>query len=134
MKNLITENQKGKIKELIEIELLKRGFTAKLIEFNEIEGRTGDHYGETKTMIELNSEPFQTIPVIFKEIKITNFSTSVKKSIITNSDKTIVPITRVWIQIYASYELFDGGSNCTALFEFRCICFGEDGISNVHIN
>jgi hypothetical protein len=127
MKNLITLTQKNKIKELIETELLKRGFTTKLIEFKEVGERTEGHF------IELWSKPFQTIPVLFKEVRIANFSTSVKEGTIISNNKAIIPIIRVWIQVCASYISFSGGNNSVSLFEFRCICFGKEEINDVKI-
>ena len=62
-----------KIKETIQVELLKRGVTAPIVTMKETIGRGGSHY------IEFQTTEFQTVPVMFKRVQVNNFSTAVTK-------------------------------------------------------
>lgn len=106
-------NQRNQIQEFIQTELLKRGFTAPIINFEEVKGRHD-------TRIEFYTETFQTVPVLFKEIQVSNFSSSITKDTITRKDDSKIDIHKVWIVISARYESFTGGTNGTNLFSITC--------------
>lgn len=102
-----TQKQRDEIQEFIQVELLKRGFHAKITSFKEAEGRNGKNY------LEFQTETFQTTPVIFKSVRINNFSSSI-------SDVIDKMFRRVWVQVHVSYEHFDRGSNGCCLFDLFC--------------
>ena len=110
MKAIATEKQRESLKELIQTELLKRGFTAKIKTFEETERNN-------RAFIEFETESFQTTPVIFKDIKITNFSSSIEEERVVRDDKTSYNVKRFWIQVNVSYSSFSGGSNGENLFD-----------------
>ena len=94
------------IKLVIETELLKRGITAPFTIGQEL------NRNETATRITLKGEPFQTVPVLFREIRVTEFNSSISKV----RDGTL----KVWVSIYAEYRNFESGSNAVRLFDFLC--------------
>tara|TARA_R110000851_G_C12632111_1_gene517949 strand:- start:48 stop:407 length:360 start_codon:yes stop_codon:yes gene_type:complete len=104
MKLITTQEQREQIKKHIQTELLKRGFTAKITRLEEV-----------KCRLEFETEKFQTTPVIFESIFISNFSSSITKK--TNEDKNI-HFHRVWIQVNVVYNHFDSGANTCNLFTF----------------
>ena len=112
---MITEIALQKIKEIVEIELLKRGFTAPIT--LGVDTKKIPH-------IIIDSEPFQTTPVIFKQITIQNFGGSLQKQ-----DDDIVS---VWIPINVGYKHFDHGTNGCKLFTFFCDV-QNDGVYNINI-
>ena len=116
----LTEENISVIKETIQTELLKRGITAPIIKIEE-HIRNGTH------RIELQTEPFQTYPVIFKKLWVDNFSTSIN---IKKYEETDVEYYKVWISVYCSYEHFNGGSNGCKLFDFLC----DISLNNKYIN
>lgn len=105
IENITTELQRNQIKDFIQTELLKRGFLAKIVRFEEVSGRY-------EPRLEFETESFQTTPVIFKSIKVENFSSSITKE--EGVDGSI--LYRIWISVHVSYETFEGGSNGTKLF------------------
>ena len=109
--NHLTQDQKDTLQEIIQTEMLKRGFTAPITSFEEVEGRRGGSY------IEFTTEPFQTTPVIFKEIRVGNFSTSISKEEMEREDKTKYTVIRFWIGVSARYTNFSGGTNGADLFQ-----------------
>lgn len=75
--------------------------------------------------IKLESEPFQTVPVIFKEIRICQFSSTLAQD--TSPDAVTARETdstrdywSVWIDVHVAYEHFPNGSNGCTLFNFHC--------------
>lgn len=77
-----------------------------------------------KNRIKIESEPFQTVPVIFEELRIIAFSSNVKKNE-SNHD-----IKEFWVDIYVSFTLFDSGTNGASLFSV----FGKYSSKNNIIN
>lgn len=117
---VLSTNNLNDIKDLIQDELTKRGFHAQIVICNETESRRGGTY------VEIESLPFQTTPVLFKEIKINNFGSWISEP---NDDGCI----EVQIEIHISYNVFGGGTNGTSLFSFRCEIY-NDRIINRYIN
>jgi len=111
MKNLTTEDQRKAVQELIQTELLKRGFTAAIKRFEETENRSGSNY------LSFATEKFQTTPVIFKEIQVDNFSSSLSQEEKTNDAGTKFIVTKFWISVHVSYRHFGGGTNGCELFQ-----------------
>jgi len=115
--------QKTAIKDRILEEILKRGVSTKMKSFKEIES-------QDKTRIEFITEAFQTIPVIFKEVRISNFSSD----IIPASPDEDNEIYKVFIGVIWFYELFCMGQNSCKMFDFSCkFIEGEDHIYNIQI-
>ena len=112
MKNLLSEKAINTIKDLLQIELLKRGILAPINRIEEEEGRSGNRF------ISFNTEKFQTTPVIFKSVVVENFNSWIKK---VEGGYLVV------INVHCSYEHFDGGSNGCSLFNFQCNV-SEDGM------
>ena len=106
MESITTLEQRTQIKETIQLELLKRGFVAPIISFEELEGRSGNR-------LEFHTESFQTTPVIFQSIQVNNFSSSVT----INKDEDGKETRRFWISVNVSYTHFGGGSNGCKLFD-----------------
>lgn len=105
MKNLLSEKAINTIKDLLQVELLKRGILAPIKRIEEEEGRSGKRY------ISFNTEEFQTTPVIFKSLVVENFNSWIKK---VEGGYVIV------INVHYSYKHFGGGSNGCSLFNFQC--------------
>lgn len=63
-----------------------------------------------KNRIKIESEPFQTVPVIFKELRIIVFGSNVKENE-SNHD-----IKEFWVDIDVSFTLFNSGTNGASLF------------------
>jgi len=63
--------QMEKIQKFIQKELLKRGFLCKIIEFREISKN------QYTNLFSLRTENFQTTPVIFETVYLSNFGGSV---------------------------------------------------------
>lgn len=111
--NILTDNQLSQIKETISVEMLKRGYTAKMIEFKEVSSNSN------RSRIEFQTEEFQTVPVMFKKINLSNFSSSIS----LNPELTLQherEIFNVWLQVNIRYESFGGGSNGVGLFDYNC--------------
>jgi hypothetical protein len=111
MKQLTTQLQRDELQSFIQNELLKRGYTAPIINFEEVEGRRGDH------RIEFHTANFQTTPVIFKEIRVENFSSSLHEAELEIHTGEKVMITKFWITVHNSYMHFEGGTNGCKIFE-----------------
>lgn len=124
---LLSEEQKSTLQDYIQTELLKRGFTAKINSFEETVSR-GSNY------IEFRTEDFQTVPVIFKNIHVGSFSTSVKEETITREDKTTFEVISVWITVHTRTMTFSNGGNGSELFQFSCK-FSKDSerMHDVHL-
>jgi len=113
------------IREIIQEELLKRGFTAPILKIEETVDIMGSHH------IELSTAYFQTTPVIFKKLRITNFNTSVSigklSDLATNATPNLLDkdYVMVWVTTNLSYESFGGGSNGLNLLNFWFNVFGK---------
>jgi hypothetical protein len=94
-----------KITEAIQFELLKRGFHVKILI-----GQSFDRFGKLKLV--LDSDVFQTTPVLFKELRIQSFGSASE----IHDDLT----ADIWFGVHAFWRSFDGGQNGTKLFDFRC--------------
>jgi len=106
MANLLSKTVLEQIKDEIGDALLKRGYNAPftLTEFTD----------RKDVRLELRSEPFQTVPVIFKSLVLTQFGTSVKQ--VPNHEH----IYSVWISVSVHWKHFGGGTNGTTLFDYCC--------------
>lgn len=102
----LSEKQMEEIKKTIQREILKRGFTAKIVKFEEVISRMNRH------RVEFCTESFQTVPVMFEEVYISNFSSEI--SLIENEDGD--NYYRIWITVNVGWKHFGGGSNGTGLF------------------
>ena len=120
--NMISTKQMEQIKNRIQDELTKRGIFAKIAILEEKPTNSTSRH-----LIELQTECFQTTPVIFKRLRVSNFGTCVNKS------ETIEDCHEVWISVNYEYEHFDGGSNGCLLFNFYCDVYKEEHITNVKI-
>jgi len=109
------------IKDRLEEEILKRGVNAKIDEIELDDSKKGYE------RINFSTENFQTSPVMFKELCITNFSSSLNYKDVERSDKTRFTYLEIWIQVYYSYKHFGGGSNGCTIFDFSAKCDLEDG-------
>lgn len=110
------------VKKVIQTELLKRGYLAKIIDHREVQNARGDHF------ISLKTESFQTVPVMFQTLTIEAFNSRVEigEGVRANGDPFVE--SRVWVTIHVDYELFGGGRNGVKLFDVR-MSFFEDTIS-----
>jgi hypothetical protein len=118
MENSISnQEQRDAIQKFIQTELLKRGFQAPIVEFNEEQGRSGNRFTFT-------TSEFQTTPVIFESIVVDNFSSFI--SSIEEHPDSKVEFRNFWIQVHASYKHFGGGSNGCSLFDVvGVLCSGK---------
>ena len=111
MEKKLSEKVINRIKELLQVELLKRGILAPICRIEEIESRSGGSY------ISFNTEKFQTTPIIFKSLMVENFNSWIKK---VEGGYVVV------IGVHYSYEHFGGGTNGCSFFKFQCNV-SEDG-------
>lgn len=124
--NYLSQENLDTIKAAIQLELLKRGVTAPIVKLEETTGRNQgcDHY------INLETEPFQTVPVMFKKLMVSSFSTHVSKRKRSELKEGLEgDFISVWISVHYSYESFSGGSNGTELFDINFNVFGDDSYS-----
>jgi len=101
------------IENSINSQLVKRGFPT----VNAIHNSSDVKYPK----IVIISEEFNTVPVIFKSIKIENFGGSLSvhsKRIIRDNKIEEVSYISVWIPVYVEYEHFNNGSNGSELFTY----------------
>lgn len=114
---LLTEKQLQHLKDAIKVELTKRGYHVD-IDLEEVERKS---YGNNK--LKLSSGEFQTIPVIFKSLYLTEFGSNVESiehsEQFGGEDKT--KLIKVHLTINVAYQLFSMGGNSTTLFGFRCL-------------
>jgi hypothetical protein len=108
MKRFTTEEQLLDIKQFIQHELTKRGFHAKISEFKENRSIHKDY-----NLFILETEHFQTTPVIFKQLSIGNFGGKIEVTKVDGYDKDQI-VFRIPIQAY--YDHFDLGRNNCRLF------------------
>lgn len=114
----------NEVKEVIEEQLLRRGFTAKIKTIAETNPRHND------TKISFDTYEFNTTPVLFKSITCSEFSSSIdEERIIEKSGKKVY---KIWISIYASWTHFGGGTNGTQIFSMSAeFVEGGDRLHNV---
>jgi hypothetical protein len=118
MKKLLSDKQIEMVKEYLKDELTKRGFHTNF-NIKEVEGRNYN-------TLELTSDKFNTIPVIFKSLELINFGSGVIKSTHAkefDSDKTDVELIKVWVSVNAKAEYFNGASNCFTIFSVSGIFY-----------
>lgn len=108
MELVSTKEVRETIKETIQTELLKRGFTAKIVEFEEVKGRSS-------TRFKFITEPFQTVPVLFKNIVVGEFSSGIKVDE-EMTEKHGQKFYSFYIGVNVHYEHFDMGRNSSSLF------------------
>lgn len=113
MENIISPQQIELIKDKIQIELLKRGIHAPIIQLEEHEGRTKEH------RIRLKTSEFTTTPTIFKRLWIEQFNTWITRKTHENVEGP-VELYSITIGVNYSYEHFGGGTNGCNLFTFHC--------------
>ena len=113
MESLLSKYQLEALKELIQLELLRRGFTAQIVKIDEVEVRG-------RRFVAFETEKFQTVPVLFKDIIVNQFNSSLKKEVFTRENGTQYEMIKVYISIHVSYNHFDGGSNGCKLFSIEC--------------
>lgn len=109
----------NKIQQRLSDELLKRGFHAP-ITVTEQQRKDGQSY------LSVSSEPFNTTPVLFRSLTITDFGSRITKSEDGRSGK-------VWIGVWASFTTFAGGGNYVDLFHLTC-GYDEAGVEDVRIS
>ena len=92
--NYLSQANLEAIKETLQLEILKRGINAPIIDICEtISERTFKHY------LKFETSEFQTIPVMFKSIKINQFSSFVESSPKSNLDPSF---EGNYISVYSS--------------------------------
>lgn len=124
-KSFLTHANLEGIKDIIQLELLKRGVIAPIVKIEEVVHRSGSHG------IELLTEYFQTVPVMFKKVRVTSFNTNVEIGKLSHLNPELPKnmdddYVAVWINTHFSYEVFDGGSNGTNLISFWFNVFGKE--------
>jgi hypothetical protein len=92
------------IQESLSTELVKRGFHAPI---------TVEQKG---SRVEVTSSPFQTIPVLFKELTVGSFNSVVQEH---------EELYTIDISITVFYKMFDGGNNGVKLFHFHAKTYKE---------
>ncbi len=125
IEKITTNKQREAIKSFIEIELLKRGFTAKMAEFDEVRDRSGRQF------INFRTEEFNTVPVIMKAIQVDTFGSWLLKMSEEDLEKLgfaepTRDIYRCAINVHVSYEHFTGGTNGCELFKMHCYFEKDD--------
>ena len=98
---LLSPSALENIKGILEEQLLKRGITAPIIRIEESESNK----------VNFETSTFQTTPVIFKTLKVTNFGSWIIEE---------EGFTTVSISVHYSYTHFSGGYNLCSLFDFKC--------------
>lgn len=109
------------IKEILQLEILKRGINAPIIDiFESISEKTSKHY------LKFETSEFQTIPVMFKKLKIKEFGSSVQLSLKSNIDQSLEgDYISVWLSVNFLYETFECSSNYVSMFSIRFNVFNE---------
>lgn len=104
---ILTPQQLENVKDTIQTELLKRGFTAPILEFTQVSDKSGPTKSFQLRRLSFHTANFQTVPVLFRDLKIQSWNSSVFKS---NSK------VRVWVTVNCAYSIFSGGTNSSELF------------------
>ena len=102
-----TQEQLNELSIVIGTELLKRGFVAKIETIEEKVNR-GNH------SIKLESEDFQTTPVLFRNLKVIAFNSAVFETEDEQKDNKVV--VGFHIGVYVAYTHFSLGGNSSELF------------------
>ena len=120
-KKYLSQDNLEAIKEILQLEILKRGIHAPIVNMYEgISEKTSKHY------LKFETSEFQTIPVMFKKLKIKEFNSSVQSSLKRNLDPSLEgDYISVWFSVNFSYETFDCSSNCVSMFSIRFNVFNE---------
>ena len=105
------------VEEIINLELLKRGFPNICLE------ELSYDYETKKQKLVVSSEPFQTTPVIFKEIRIQNFGGRITELEINGKQ-----LLEIVIPINVRYDHFDSGSNSCELFTITLRVLPNDDV------
>lgn len=113
MNEILDKDVLAEIQGHIQTELTRRGYHAPVTLTQE-----GD-----KNRLYLTSEPFQTTPVIFRELRISEFGATARKETV---EKDKDEVTAVYIGVNVRWKHFDGGENGTRLFTFTC--WTNDGL------
>ena len=121
-KNYLSARNIEDIKELIQLELLKRGITAPITTLEEVIPSNGNEH-----KLRLSTAEFQTTPVLFKTLKMAEFSSSVTKiDPLKEEADTKRSYVFASISIHYSYSHFDGGSNSCRAFGLVFKVYGPD--------
>ena len=112
----LSDKQLEALKQELQLQLLRRGFTAPIAEIRETET-----ISETKNCLEFETQPLQTTPVIFKKVTVGNFSSSVTRG----------AHIEVWIDVHAFWTSFSRGTNGTSLFSFHAKFSDDDSKHSV---
>lgn len=109
------------IKQILSDELLKRGFTAPITVLEE----RVNHRGEVSLIME--TESFNTVPVLFRTIKVASFSSSINETPYLRDGEDVLSI---WMQINVFWKHFDIGQNESNLFTFKAeFVSGDERVS-----
>jgi len=128
LQEVSTPTQRLKIKEILQDELLKRGFTAKIVKLYEYK-----QIGGFKKYLRFYTEEFQTVPVIFKAIRVEEFNSGFTLDAKESEDgKIILTQSLFYISINVRYQHFKGGSNGAELF-YLSGSLSEDGLDVFNI-
>lgn len=131
MQNKVTNSQMAAIKDFIMKELLKRGFHVEMKEFDlvkknsrpsEIIPKSGtEEMDPVNCRFQFRTTTFQTTPVLFERLSVTDFSSNINNGTIGDDEK---PCLNVHITVCAQHTNFDsGGTNMITLFGFKCKLF-----------
>ncbi len=115
------------IKDTIQTELLKRGFHAPITVTEQV---------DKNPRVLVTSENFQTTPVLFKNIKIVNFSGNIEEVeqdfTGINNKKETKTIIKFWIPVQVRYEHFDLGGNGSRLFNLEGFVFRDEDSDRIY--
>lgn len=114
MSYLLSDKQLNQVKDFISLEMLKRGYSAKIVKFEEHIDTNDDERGK----INFISESFQTTPVMFKELCVCSLSSGTNKDFHLSREFN-KEIGQVYVEVGVRYRGFDNSSNCTSLFTMR---------------
>lgn len=118
---ITTKEQLNSLKEFLQVELLKRGFNVFVEHIKE-----NPSYEEI-SRIDFQTTSFQTTPVLFKELHVNSFNSSVMEQEKINEEKGLSStLIHIWLSIYVSYKLFGGGSNGFKLMDVKVVFFKEE--------
>jgi hypothetical protein len=113
------------LKSAIQDQLTRRGILAKIVEMTEVEDQRG------RNRIEFRTEKFQTVPVLFKALSVSEFNSSISTETITREDKSSIDVHKIWMTVHAGYSHFDGGTNGVQLFTVNADAYKLDNRSEM---
>lgn len=108
LNKLLTEENLSEMKNLLQIEFLKRGITAPIKYLEETSSGA-----RNENEIHFKTENFQTTPIIFKELNICDSYSSIKQIFPTEGEKYI----EVYINCKYNYKYFSCGENGASIFD-----------------